>query len=156
VLREESQRISILLEITRSEALISRVKGAEMILRFDDVEDVVPLSRGWVNTSWIVCANMEQDYGVVLCVFKVFSKSVEVKSFGYRVVVAVVLPFFTNNLNETSVKGPGGVWHKDINILMGVPISKELQSETEGTSSRNCLGSSDTAFFKLLAVRTES
>ena len=78
-----------------------------MVLGLDDVEDLFPLFGGWVNTGWVVSADVQENNGVVLGLLQVFSETFEVETLGVGVVVTVVLPFLADNLNKTSVKGPG-------------------------------------------------
>ena len=78
-----------------------------MVLGLDDVEDLFPLFGGRVNTGWVVSADVQENNGVVLGLLQVFSETFEVETLGVGVVVTVVLPFLADNLNKTSVKGPG-------------------------------------------------
>jgi hypothetical protein len=74
-----------------------------MVLGLNNVKNFLPLFGGRVNTSWVVRANVQENYGVVLGVLKILSEALEVETLGVGVVVAVVLPFLANNLNKTSV-----------------------------------------------------
>lgn len=96
-----------------------------MVLGLYDVEDFFPLLRGRVDASWVVSANVQKNYGVVFGIFEIFSKALEVETLCFGVVVAVVLPFLANNINNSSVKGPSRVWSEDVDIFVGIPVSKE-------------------------------
>ena len=69
-------------------------------------------------------------------------------------VVPVVFPVITAKLGKISVEWPGWVWNQEVNILVWVPLLHESESNSEGTSSGEGLGSSDSAFIELLAVVT--
>ena len=127
-----------------------------MVLGLEDVKDVFPLFWSGVNTSWVVSAYVQKNDTVVLGILQVFNKTVIVESFGLSVVVTVVLPFSANNFDESSVKWPGRIGNKEINIFVGIPVSEELHTETEGTSTRNTLGGSDSSFLYLFAIGTIS
>lgn len=58
VFGEESKGVGILLEVTRGETLISRVESGIVVLSLDDIEDILPLSGGRVNTGGVVGANV--------------------------------------------------------------------------------------------------
>ena len=78
-----------------------------MVLSLDDVEDLFPLLGGWVNTGWVVSADVQQNDGVVLGVLQVLGESLKVETLGLWIVITVVLPLLSNDFNETSVKWPG-------------------------------------------------
>lgn len=154
VLSKESQRVGILFEVTRCEALVSRVESAEVTLGFADVEDVLPLLGGGVNTSGVVSANVQENNRVVLGVLKVLTEAIEVETLGLGVIVAVGLPFLANNFDKTSVEGPSGAGHQDVDVFVGIPVREELETKTERASSRDTLAGSDATFLNLLVVST--
>ena len=47
---------------------------------------------------------------------------------------------------------PGRVGNENVDVLVGIPVSEELEAETEGTSAGNGLGGSDASFLYLLVV----
>lgn len=96
-----------------------------MVLGFYDVKDFFPLLWGWVDASWVVSANVQKNYGIVFGLFEIFSKAVEVETLCFGVVVTVVLPFLANNFNQSSMKRPSGIWSEDVDIFVGIPVSKE-------------------------------
>lgn len=77
-----------------------------MVLCLDNVENFFPLLGGRVNTSWVVRANVQENYGVVFGILEIFSEALEVETLGVGVVVAVVLPLLANDLNKSSMEGP--------------------------------------------------
>ncbi len=125
-----------------------------MVLGLHDIEDFFPLLRVGVNTSWVVSANVQKNYGVVFGIFEVLSEALEVETLSFGVIVTVVLPFLANNINNTSVKGPSGVWSEDVDIFVGIPVSKERETKAQGACSRNTLGSSDATLFELCVIST--
>ena len=106
MLGEKSKTVGILLEVARSESLVGGVERGKMVLGLDDVEDLFPLFGSWVNTGWVVSADVQENNGVVLGILQILGETVEVETLGVWVVVTVVLPFLSNDLNETSMKGP--------------------------------------------------
>jgi hypothetical protein len=123
-----------------------------MVLGLNNVKNFLPLLRGRVNSGWVVRANVQENYGVVLGVLEIFSEALEVEALSVGVVVAVVLPFLANNLNDTSVEWPGRIWSEDVDIFVRIPISKERETKTERASSRNTLGCSNTTLLQLSVI----
>ena len=156
VLGEESQGVSVLLEVTGGETLVGRVEGAEVVLRLDNVEDVSPLFGGGVNTSGVVSANVQENDRVVLGVLEIFSEAVEVETLGLGVVVAVLLPLLAGDIDKTLVKRPCGSGDQDINVLVGVPVREHLETDTEGAGTGDTLAGSNATFLDLLVVSTVS
>jgi len=152
---EESKRVGILLEVTGGEALVGRVEGNEVVLALDNVENVVPLLVGGVNTSGVVGAHVHEEDGAVLGVLQVLLEACVVEALGLGVVVSVFLELSADEADETLVKGPGGGGHVDGGVL-GVPVVKELHAESEGASSGDGLSGGNTAFLKSLVVSTVS
>lgn len=127
-----------------------------MALGLDDVEEVLPLGGSWVDSSWVVGAHVQENDTVVLGVLQVFGETCEVEALGLGVVVTVVLPFSANNFDNSSVEWPGRVWNENVDVFVGIPVSEELETETEGASARDSLSGSDASFFYLLVVCTVS
>jgi hypothetical protein len=121
-------------------------------LGLDDVEEVVPLGGSRVYAGGVVGAHVQENDTVVLGVLQVFGEACVVEALGLGVVVTVVLPFSADNFDESSVKWPGRVWHENVNVLVGIPVSEELEAETEGTSAGNGLGGGDSSFLYLFVV----
>lgn len=156
MLLEQLEGVAILLEVTGGEALVSRVEGGEKLLALYDFENLFPLTFSWVDTGGVVSANVEHHDGVVLGVVKILLEALEVETLGARVIVSVVLPLVTTEIRDSSMDGPGGVGDKEIDILVGIPLAEEGESETEGSSSRDGLATSDSVLSKGLAVSTVS
>ena len=152
VLSEESEGVGVLVEVTGSEALVGIVETAEEILGLDDVEDLVPLGLSWVDTGWVVCAGVEEDEGVVLGSLEVILHAFEIEALGGWLVVSVTFPVITAKSGKISVEWPGWVWEEEVDILVWVPVLEEGESNSEGASSGEGLGTSDSSFVKLLAV----
>jgi len=152
VLLEESKGVGVLLEVTTGESLVGRVEGGEKLLSLDDLKDLLPLALSRVDTGRVVGADVEHDNGVVLGSVKVFLEALEVESLGLGVVVAIVLPLVTSEFTDGSVNGPGGVGDEHIDILVGVPLGEEGETESEGTSSRDGLSTGDSAFLASLGA----
>jgi len=156
VLLEESEGVGISLEVTGGEALVSGIETGEKVLSLDDFEDSLPLLLGGINTGGVVRADVEHDEGVILACVQVFAETVEVESLGHGVEVSVGLVVVSNELSEGSVNGPGLGGNHDINVLVGVPVGEEGETESERSSSRDGLSSSDSSFLEGSGVLSES
>ena len=89
----------------------------------------------WVNTGWIVGADVPHYNGVILAGLKICLKSLEVESLSRRVVVAVVFGLVANKFSDGVVNGPGGLGGQKVDIFVRVPLCKECESKAEGASS---------------------
>lgn len=156
MLLEELDRVGILFEITRGESLVGGVKGCVKLLSLNDVENIEPLSLSWINTGWVVSANVQHDNRVVLAGLQIGLQSLEVESLCLGVVVAVILNLVANELADSVVNGPGGLGGHEIDILVRVPLSKKCKSKTQSASTRKCLGTGESPLFQSSTVRTEA
>jgi len=152
VLGEETERVGVLLEVTRGEALVGRVETAEKVFGLDNIHNFVPLLRGGVNTGGVVSTDVEEHDRFVLHGLHVLEHALEIESLGLLVVVTVVVPLETGEFGEVAMEGPGGVRHVDINIFVGVPVAHKSETEAEGASSGNRLSAGNTVFLDGLGV----
>ena len=152
VFLEKADRVSVFVEVSRREALVGAVEAAEELLGLDDIQDVKPLSLGWVNTGRVVGTDVEENKRVVLGGFEVSQKSIVVESLGLGVVVPVLLRLHAEKLAKSLVDRPGGGGDKVVDVLVGVPLGEKHQAESEGTSSRDGLSTCNSVLKALLAV----
>jgi len=143
VLLEQVKGVGIFGKISTSKALVSTIETAEKLLSLDDFENSLPLLGSGVNTGRVVSTDVEQSERVVFAVVQVLTHAGEVKSLSLGVEVTVGFVTVTNNLGKSSVDGPGLGGNHDINVFVRIPVGKEGHAETEGSSSRDRLGSSD-------------
>ena len=156
VLLEEAERVGITFEVTRCEALVCAVKSTEEVLGLDDIKDVLPLGISWVNTSWVVGTHMEHHERVVLGSLDVSHHAIVVESLCLWVEVSVLLELISCDSGKSTMDGPCGGWHKEVDILVLIPVREESKSKTERSSSRDGLGSSNSVLLQRLGVWTES
>jgi hypothetical protein len=154
---EQLEGVGVLLEVTGSESLVRAVEGAVEVLCFDDLEDGLPLLGGRVDASGVVGAHVQQDHRVVLGGMEVLAHAVEVEVLVLGVEPAVgLLGGEADNVDEASVEGPGLSGEHDVDVLVGVPLLEEGEAESEGSSSGDGLGTSDTLLLVGLVVGAES
>ena len=154
MLLEKLERVAVLLEVTRGEALVGTIEGGEELLSLDNLEDLLPLGLSGVDSSWVVGTDVEHDNGVILSGVKIFLQALEVEALGLLAVVAVILPFVADEVSDRSMDGPGRVGDKEVDVLVGVPLREESETEAESTSARDRLGTSDSALLTGTTVLT--
>lgn len=137
VLLEQFEGVAIFLEVAGGKALISAVKSREELLSLDNLEDILPLPFGRVNSSGVVGTDVEHNDRVVLGVVQVLLEALKVETLGLLAVVAVILPLVANEVSDGPVDGPGGVGNEEINILVGVPLREEGETEAKSTCARD-------------------
>jgi len=156
MLLEKLERVAIFLEITTGETLIGRVESGEQLFALNNLEDVLPLRVGGVNTGGVVGADVEHDNRVVFGIVKIFLHAFEVETLGGWVVIAVVFTRESGKICDSSVNRPGGVGYKEIDVLVLVPLLKEGVTNSKGSSTRDGLSASDSVLLEGLAVSTVS
>jgi len=154
VLLEQLEGEAILLEVAGGKALISAIKGREELLSLDNLEDFLPLPIGRVNSGGVVGTDVEHDDRVVLGVVQVLLEALEVETLGLLAVVAVILPLVANEVGDGPVDGPGLVGNQEINILVGVPLGEEGETEAKSTCARDRLGTGNSVLLAGSAALT--
>ena len=81
-------------------------------------------------------------------------ETLKVQAFRLRAIVAVIFPLIAHEVGDSSMDGPGGVGDKEVDVLVGVPLREESETEAKGTSSRNRLGTGDPVFLTCAAILT--
>lgn len=156
MLSEQLQRVAVLLEITRGESLVGTIESREELLALDDFENFLPLGVCGINSGGVVSTDVEHDDGVVLGVVKILLEAIEVEALGFLAVVAVVLPLVTNEVGNGSVDGPCGVGNQEVDILVGVPLGEEGETEAKSSCARDRLGTGNSVFLAGLVILTVS
>ena len=110
-----------------------------MIFPLDDFKDLLPFFLCWIATSWVVSAHVKHDDGHIWGLVDVLEHACKIKSLGFLVVVPVVLPWESGTLRNTSVSGPCGIRRVNSDILFVIPLLDELESNSQGSSSRKRL-----------------
>lgn len=91
LLDEEADWEGILVGVTGREALVSHVEEGVVLARLDGIADLLPLLWGWVDTSGVVCAGVEEEDAALLRGLDVGDHTLEVEADGVLVVVSVLL-----------------------------------------------------------------
>ena len=128
---EESEGERVFFKRATCESLVGVIETAVKVLLFNDLENSFPLGFGWVDSSWVVSACVEEDKGAVLSSLEVILHTFEVETLGPWLIVSVVLPFVSAKLSKVSVKWPGWVWNEEVDILVWIPVSEESESDSE-------------------------
>jgi len=122
LIEEVSETVSISVEESGGEALVSSVKEGEKIILGADSGDISPLSLGGVDTSGVMGTGVEEDNRSRLGVSEILKHSVDVESLGLGVEVSVLVDREADGTKDGSVVTPGRV--TDINGGVSV-LSKE-------------------------------
>lgn len=99
-----------------------------MLLSLNEIKDLLPLFLGWVNTSGVVSADVQEDNAFVLCAVQVLHQASEVESLGLLVEVAVLLAFHSYSVGDGLVDWPCGVGHVNFSALDWVELRKEFKA----------------------------
>jgi hypothetical protein len=137
LVEEVSETVSISVEESGGEALVSSVKEGEKIILGADSGDISPLSLGGVDTSGVMGTGVEEDDRSGLGVSEILEHTVDVESLGLGVEVSVLVDLEAGGSKDGVVVTPGRVG--DIN--RGVSeLSQEGSEDVEGTGSGKSLG----------------
>lgn len=130
---------SILVSVTAGKALVGHVEEGEVVLLLHNIADLAPLGLGRVDTSGVVGASVEQDDALLGGGLDIGDQTLEVKTDGLLVVVAVLGDLETGVGENGLVVGPAGVGEVDL-LRAGVELLKESASNAEGTGAGDGLG----------------
>ena len=157
VVGEQLESVGVFLEVTGSESLVGGVEGAVHVLCLHDLEDGLPLLGSRVDASGVVGADVEENHGVVFGGVEIFAHALEVEVLVLGVEPPVgLLGGEADNVDEASVEGPGLGGQQNVDVLVGVPLLEEGQTESEGSSAGDRLGTGDTLLLVGLVIGTES
>lgn len=135
-LNEESERVGIFVGVTTGESLVGHIEEGEVSFLLDDLADLLPLLRGWVDTGRVVGASVEHDHAVVRSSLEISNHTVEVESDGVLVVVFVLLDLQTSIAEDRLVVGPAG--SRDVDALaVRVEALQECSCDPQGTGARD-------------------
>jgi len=136
VVGEQLESVGVFLEVTGSESLVGGVEGAVHVLCLHDLEDGLPLLGSRVDASGVVGADVEENHGVVFGGVEIFAHALEVEVLVLGVEPPVgLLGGEADNVDEASVEGPGLGGQQNVDVLVGVPLLEEGQTESEGSSA---------------------
>mmetsp|Transcript_3057 Transcript_3057/g.4555 ORF Transcript_3057/g.4555 Transcript_3057/m.4555 type:complete len:236 (+) Transcript_3057:354-1061(+) len=126
---EVSDSLRISFEISSSKSLICRIEEWEMVSLSDNTCDCFPLFKSWVNTSWIVCASMEEDYRALWSFLEVIEHSLEVKSSCLTIPVSIGCSFETCLSSNSVLISPG--WLRSVDYsLSWEELSQKLETNS--------------------------
>lgn len=126
VLGEESEGVSISLEITGSKTLIGTIESREMVLSLDNIQDLLPFSRSGVTSCRIMGADMEYDNRLVICLIEIFKHAIKIEALLGTIIVSVLLNIEASLLGNADMSGPGRVGDVNLGIFVGIPLSEEF------------------------------
>ena len=90
LVEEVPQANSILIEVARDEALIGGIEEWIELVCSANLSDLLPLVEGWINTSWVVSASVEEHHGSWSGILEVSNHAVEIETLGLLVEVSVL------------------------------------------------------------------
>lgn len=130
---------SILVGVTGGESLVSHIEESIVSTLLNGVGDLLPLLLGWVDTSWVVCASVEEEDGSLLSTLDISNHALKVKPNCILVIVSVLGDLKPGVGEDGAVVGPR--WVRDVDLLCArVPLCEELASDAESAGARDGLG----------------
>ena len=151
-LDEKSETIGIIIEGAGGEALVGSVKEWVELLLGTDIGDLLPLLLGWVDTSWVVGAGVEEDGGAWNSVLEIGEHSADIKTLGLLVEVSVLSDLDSGGGEDLVMVSPG--WVADIESSWS-ELGQVLTDHSEGTGSREGLEGDDSWVVDEWAVEAE-
>jgi hypothetical protein len=140
-----TERKGVLVGVTAGKALVGHVEEGEVVTGLDRVGDLDPLLLRRINTSWVVCAGVEQDNAALGHGLDVGDHALEVEANGVLVVVAVLLDLQARVLEDGIVVRPRGGGDVD-GLCAGVVALEEGTTDAESARARDGLGDGDAVF----------
>jgi len=133
---------SVLVGVSRSKSLVGHIEESKVTARLHGFANLLPLLRGWVDTSRVVCTRVEQEHALLGRGLDILNHSLEVESNCVLVVVPVLLNLQTRVLENSSMVGPR--WVGDIDLLCArVESSEESTADSKSSRSRDGLGDNE-------------
>lgn len=130
---------SILVGVTGGESLVSHIEESVVLSSLDGIGDLFPLLLSWVDTSWVVCASVEEEDGSLLGTLDIRNHALEIKTNGVLVVVSVLGDLEAGVSEDGTVVGPRWIWDVDL-LCAWVPLCEELTADAESASAGDGLG----------------
>lgn len=106
LLDKVADSVGIFVCITGREPLVRHIEKRKVTAILDGIGDGPPLLGGRVNTSWVVCARVEEEGAVLRSILNIRDESIDVKSDCLFVVVPVLFHIQPGVLKDRSVIGP--------------------------------------------------
>lgn len=142
LLNEVTDSESILISVAAGEALVGHIEESEVALVLDNGGDLLPLLGGGINTGGVVSTGVEEEDAALGSSLEVSSQTLEVKTNGLLVVVAVLLNLEAGVGEDGLVVGPRG--GRDVDLLStGVELLEEGGTNSQSTGSGDGLGDGD-------------
>ena len=152
LVEEVSETISISVEESRGEALVSSVEEGEKIILGADSGDLSPLFLGGIDTSGVMGTGVEEDNRSGLGFSEILEHSVDVESLGLGVEVSVLVDLEADSSKDRVMVTPGRV--ADIN--RGVSeLPQERSKDVEGTGSGKSLSGGNSSTGDIGVVPSE-
>lgn len=142
LLNEVPDSKGVLITVTAGKALVGHVEESEVTTLLADIGDLLPLLRGRVDTSGVVCAGVKQEDAALRRSADVLDHTLEVETNCILVVVTVCLDAEAGIREDGLVVRPGRVRDEDL-LVAGVETLEESGTDTESTSSGDRLGNGD-------------
>lgn len=142
LLDKVSKGVGVLVGVSGSKALVRHVEEGEVSSRLDRIADDPPLLGGGVDTSGVVGTGVEKEDRARWGVLDIAEKSINVKSDGLLIVVAVALDGQSTVAENGSVVGPRRRRQVD-GLGVGVELLEKSSSDAESTGTRDRLGDGD-------------
>lgn len=152
---EQSDWISVLVWVSRDEALVGHVKDVEEVLLFANLKDFAPLFFAWIVTCRIVSNGMENHSGLLWQLSQGIQKLFVLESSFALIKVLVVLHSESLLLNHLSVQWPRGIWCVNSVVVFlkrFVEVFQSLKQQHETSSSRKRLDFRDAAEVSCFSV----
>lgn len=98
--------VGVFVRVTGREPLVRHIEERKVATILDGIGDGPPLLGGRVNTSWVVCACVEEKGAALRSILNIRDESVNVKPDCLFVVVPVLFHIQPGVLEDRSVIGP--------------------------------------------------
>lgn len=142
LLDKVTDSVGVLVRVAGCEPLVCHIEKRKVAAILDGVGDGPPLLGGWINTSRVVRARVQEEDAALRGILNIRNESLNVKSDCFLVVVPILLYVQSRVLKDRSVVGPR--WGGNINGLgVRVKALKEGAADTKCTSAGDGLGDSN-------------
>lgn len=129
---EISKSLSVFIEVSRNEALISGIEEWVKSSLLDDGSNLFPLVKSWINTGWVVSTGVKHHGGTWSSSSKIGNHTFEIKTFGLFVEISILSNVKTTFGKDGVVISP--CWITNVNWGRFVFL-KEFSDHSKGTCS---------------------
>lgn len=113
LVKEISKTNSIFVEVSGDKTLISSVEEWVETSCSADLSNLLPLSKSWIDTSWVMGTSVKKNDGSWGGVVKILHHSVEIKTFSLLVEISIFSYFKSRSLENLIVISPSWITHID-------------------------------------------